>query len=488
MEQKLASRITHRDFLKMCGLAIVGAGAGQVVVPPKSAAALQTINDDLYVTGRVGIGTSTSAYKLTVDSYANHVELSDAAYINHGMTDILPTEAFLRIDKISGGAGGASVVAANDAPDNTALVLAGVFGVTDPVNAKAAITVTGAKKAANGNGVQALDSLETVLQVETGYPTAGTKLVTIMGNGSVGIGTTGPSYKLDVLGGHIHTDCNVYVGNSIVGTPNPFQIRTNNAFPIQIAPNDVVVAHFDPTGKVGIKTASPASYVTINSYDLPFALTDSVNINHGITDYLLTVDSYFAVDKVSGGGGGALVKGLNDDGGNNPVALAGIHGVTDPVSTKAAVVICGSKKNGTGVQSLAASETVFQVETGIPTAGSKLLTIMGSGNVGIGPGCTNPDAQLQVIGTAHVDGPLYFVSPSDPNYKIESYPWPGSLAIRVKAWGAVSLATGAGDVLNVVGGNVGIGRNNPDTTLHLHSGALKIGSLVVADGSGCYYA
>lgn len=37
-------------------------------------------------------------------------------------------------------------------------------------------------------------------------------------------------------------------------------------------------------------------------------------------------------------------------------------------------------------------------------------------------------------------------------------------------------------------GNVGIGTTFPEAHLHLADGALKIGSRVIADGSGVFYA
>ncbi|MBI2954181.1 MAG: hypothetical protein HYY30_07705 [Chloroflexi bacterium] len=75
MEKTIARTLTHREFLKMCGLAILGAGTGQMVVAPKPVSAADGSFDNLTVTGnallattggRVGIGTASPGAKLDV--------------------------------------------------------------------------------------------------------------------------------------------------------------------------------------------------------------------------------------------------------------------------------------------------------------------------------------------------------------------------------------------------------------------------------------
>lgn len=75
MTERLAKRVTHREFLKMCGAAAATVGASQFVLAPKEAQAAplgrplakdETINGNLFVTGNVGIGTMTPAGKLDV--------------------------------------------------------------------------------------------------------------------------------------------------------------------------------------------------------------------------------------------------------------------------------------------------------------------------------------------------------------------------------------------------------------------------------------
>jgi hypothetical protein len=68
MKGKLARTVTHREFLKMCGLAIVGAGAAQVVTPSQPVLAADGNFDNLYVTGIAGVGTASPGAKLHVYS------------------------------------------------------------------------------------------------------------------------------------------------------------------------------------------------------------------------------------------------------------------------------------------------------------------------------------------------------------------------------------------------------------------------------------
>ncbi|MBI3977614.1 MAG: hypothetical protein HY331_05445 [Chloroflexi bacterium] len=65
------ARLTHRAFLRWCGLAVAGAGAAgvsRVVTPPKTAfAAPTTFTDDVYISpGKLGIGTTVPGSLLTV--------------------------------------------------------------------------------------------------------------------------------------------------------------------------------------------------------------------------------------------------------------------------------------------------------------------------------------------------------------------------------------------------------------------------------------
>ena len=138
---------------------------------------------------------------------------------------------------------------------------------------------------------------------------------------------------------------------------------------------------------------------------------------------------------------------------------------------------------------------VFSTTPVASTAITERMRIDSAGNVGIGT--VQPDTKLQVTGPVHIDGPLYFLNPGDPYYKMELYSWPGSAAIRVMAWGAVSLATCYGDVLTAAGLNVGIGTQSPAEKLEVLgnirvNGELKVNGVTAIKSDGvaaqCYYA
>lgn len=93
MKQVLARGVTHREFLKICGLAIVGAGAGQMVVPPSPVSAetftTLTVTGATYLatsSGGVGVGTASPQGKLNVvDSGPDPLFVDSSSALNTGL-------------------------------------------------------------------------------------------------------------------------------------------------------------------------------------------------------------------------------------------------------------------------------------------------------------------------------------------------------------------------------------------------------------------
>jgi len=153
-----------------------------------------------------------------------------------------------------------------------------------------------------------------------------------------------------------------------------------------------LIASVTSTG-VGIGIAAPASKLDLR--DGNFSLTDA-DIVHGMTA-LAPTNALLHIDPVSDTVGGVRLWGLSDDDGTGMV-LTGIIGSINPADTRPAINIRGGKTNGsTGWQALDASETVMQLDN----YGTNLVTVLGSGNVGIGT--VSPGYPLDVV-TATIDG------------------------------------------------------------------------------------
>ncbi len=152
------------------------------------------------------------------------------------------------------------------------------------------------------------------------------------------------------------------------------------------------------SGFVGIGTTSPGDRLDIS--DGRLILTDS-DVNHGVTGYA-TFNSYGRIEAESGTDGGLAIKGMTDANGTSALRLMGILGVTDPTDTLPAVYIRAAKSDGsTVVTTLGDLETVFQVSNDT----TKLLTILGNGNFGIGT--TSPNNKLDVAGNGYFSGNLF---------------------------------------------------------------------------------
>ena len=143
--------------------------------------------------GNVGIGTTGPAGKLDVRD--GNIILSDAD-VAHGMTAEADTTTFGRLSPISGTVGGLAIAGLSET-DASALQLVGIIGTNDPTDSRAAIILTAGKKNVAGTSWTGLGSLETAFRIDN----ESTPLVTVLGNGNVGIGTTGPGGTLDVRGG-----------------------------------------------------------------------------------------------------------------------------------------------------------------------------------------------------------------------------------------------------------------------------------------------
>jgi hypothetical protein len=140
---------------------------------------------------RAGIGTTTPQRSLDI---RDGDFILTSAGVSHGMTDILPTNAFFtfKIDTLF--SGGVGLVGATSSSNGVPFNFQGVLGTSTPAADQAAIYFHAYKK--NGASWQALGPNDTAFR----FRTAITDLMTIKGSGNVGLGTLTPTQKLDVVG------------------------------------------------------------------------------------------------------------------------------------------------------------------------------------------------------------------------------------------------------------------------------------------------
>ena len=227
---------------------------------------------------------------------------------------------------------------------------------------------------------------------------------------------------------------------------------------------------------LGVGVSDPGYTTEIGAVagsDATFALSDG-DIAHGMTT-LAQTDVFAHAGPISSTVGGVRITGLTDADGQ-ALEIRGVIGATDPTDTTPAVKIIGAKKNGTGIQDLAAAETVWQVANNDDAAA---ITVLGNGNVGIrttNPGAildiqvdaTTPITLFRVLDTQASDASFTIEGWGDTNWKYgnqkftEIY-WDGSTDGYLKLYDAgtekIRLHSTGNSFIN--SGNVGIGTTGP---------------------------
>lgn len=329
-------------------------------------------------------------------------------------------------------------------------------------------------------------------------------LITIVSNGSVGLGVTAPAYKLDVNGiVNVRGDQVIFSGGSGLGADQAdstatlynrasvgltasslrFIVRTGSS-----APSERL--RVDESGKVGIGTTSPDQQLHVAGALALSGASNALKVydrtNGASKAFGMYVSSNIA--RIYSWGAPGDVMAFNESGnvgiGNTPntsrLFVDGSGDTAIQVNTTSASnlprFIFGNATrywdlfiNGTGGQFM-----LRDISAGNLTR----IAVDLSGNVGIGgitspaarihanSGSTNYDASLTYGATA---GYIFNSAALDLAMGVQSTsPYAFWMQVRSTANTAFPIA------LNPLGGNVGIGTTNPGTKLHIEDGDVLI--------------
>ncbi|MBI2474737.1 MAG: hypothetical protein HYV68_03475, partial [Candidatus Taylorbacteria bacterium] len=264
--------------------------------------------------------------------------------------------------------------------------------------------------------------------------------------GNVGVGTAGPSYKLDIVG-DIKASTNFYLGSGLVLDSN----GGNSVGDIDF---------YYPTGGAGVKT-------------LGLFGNQDTTLNLKLADGILQVDgtgNSYIQGNVGIGTTSPQTK-LNVDGGANDTYFKLSNSYSGGMNTDGLNI--GIYQNGD-----AGSAEIWNWENGylrFATNGSERLRITNSGNVGIGT--TTPTSLLQVAGAT---APKITLSDTDASadqkhWFIESNT--GKFAIGTTSDALATNATYRALTIDS-SGNVGVGATSPQSLLHVRGGDIRIDTAV----------
>ena len=450
-------------------------------------------SDKVVVTGNLGVGTTSPAYKLdvsgdirsaTIDLATQGVNVSSYGFLSQTLSGQM---TFL----------GHNVRASNTV-NNTALVVNGGW-------------ISSLIKQYYNEGIT-FHTSTTEYAAGATYPLADTERMRITSAGNVGIGTTSPTYKLHVNGegnGLYVIGANsapytrtiasfVYGGNS-----NSINIENQGgkaSFQARDSSNNAMNLHLNPVGgNVGIGTTGPAVSLQVNASTAAIRLEET---SASAKRLEFSIDSS-AVAKISANqsaqsiafetvgsermritsGGQVLINSTSMDGklgintatsvSYNPNAYNGTYANIRLTNGSAGVsrytgiafggggateAFIGSVQNASEL-----AEIVFQTYNG--SAYGERARITSAGNVGIGT--TSPGFKLHIKSSGLGSYPLVVQRAANNNnifYIYEDGSGNGTLTIENSGGGdAVSLNSNGVSYLN--GGNVGIGTTSPGVKL-----------------------
>jgi hypothetical protein len=292
----------------------------------------------------------------------------------------------------------------------------------------------------------------------------------MLSNGNVGIGSTGPSRKLDV-NGDANIGTNLVVGSGIYNANYYAGSSTATYFKNSVGADTLTILQ---GGNVGIGTTSPSYKLHVNGTAYATTLTDgSVSINGG--DLLFAADgggNGFQFDYYSGqmyignNAGSTWYMVIKDDGNvgigtTNPLKTLQINASTASIRLEESSA--GSKRlelsiDSSAVAKISANQSGQQIA--FETVGSERMRIDSSGNVGIGT--TSPSSLLNVSGTGTL-GSVFQEKITNGTTTLAL--GTNATAAEVQSQGSVPLYLNYGGnnvcIVPVGSGNVGIGTTAP---------------------------
>jgi hypothetical protein len=216
----------------------------------------------------------------------------------------------------------------------------------------------------------------------------------ILGRASAGAGAVEELTDTQVrtLLGLATTDSPVFVTVKLSGLTDGFlPYHVSDAAGLVNSP-----IYINKNNKVGIGTAAPsASLEIMGDYERIFRLSDS-GLAHGMTSIVPT-NVFFSMEEGVNDRGCASFRGLCGNYANmSALGFIGISGHTAPTSP--VIAFWSGKKSGTSYGLLAATDPAFAFQNYT----TRLMTILGSGNIGIGT--ATPASKLAINGGLHVGG------------------------------------------------------------------------------------